>query len=106
MTNQYELCMSLVDQHYEASKLLTAMRWQKKVTDFEDTEEAERFQYEINVLADEVDRIGRVASIERYMLLAEANKVDLAEVVVSDRTREAQLALQAKLDAMYDAGED
>jgi len=38
------------------------------------------------------------------MLLAEANKVDLEQIVISTRTAEAQEKLKAKMDAMFDGG--
>jgi hypothetical protein len=103
---RYELCMALVEQHYEAAELLREMRWVKQIAPLDDKEEAARYQNEINALANEVDKIGRIASIERYMLLAEANKVDLADIVVSAQTAVAQLALQTKLDAMYNRTEE
>jgi hypothetical protein len=109
VTTQYELCMSLIEQLHEAEEVLREMRWTKQLTakpakDKSDDEKLEdaRYQNEINALQIEVDRLTRIASVERHMLQVEANHVDLMQIVVSERTREAQLALQAKLDAMYD----
>ena len=101
--NRYELCMELVEQHYEASELLRQMRWVKQSTPTT-KEDGQKFQDEINALANEVDRIGRIASIERYLLLAEANKVDLEQIVISTRTAEAHEKLKAKMVAMFNGG--
>lgn len=101
--NRYDLCLELVEQHYEASELLRQMRWVKQTTPTT-KEEGAKFQDEINALANEVDRIGRIASVERYLLLAEANRVDLEEIVIGAKTAEAQEKLKAKMDAMFDGG--